>query len=67
MDKSESHVNWSETMLFDRLVEVVELLGIARDPEAPRTQQLVHEKNCIDFEIAQRTGAVLLPRVVETA
>lgn len=54
-------------MLFDRLIEVVELLEIPRDPEHERTQQLVHEKNLIDFEIAQRTGAVLLPRVVEVA
>jgi len=67
MNKESSHIEWSQSMLFDRLIEVVELLEIPRDPEHERTQQLVHEKNLIDFEIAQRTGAVLLPRVVEVA
>lgn len=65
MDKSESHINWSREMLFDRLIEVVDLLQIPRDPESPRTKELVLEKDLIDFEIAQRTGAILLPRVVE--
>lgn len=67
MDKNESHINWSREMLFDRLTEVVELLDIPRDPEAPRTKELVREMGLIDFEIAQRTGAVLLPRVVEVS
>ena len=67
MDKSESHINWTDEMLFDRLIEVVDLLEIPRDPESDRCKQLVNEKAFIDFEIAQRTGAVLLPRVVEVA
>ena len=67
MDKTESHINWSKGMLFDRLTEVVDLLDIPRDPEAPRTKELVREMQLIDFEIAQRTGAVILPRVVEVA
>lgn len=67
MNREESHINWTNEMLFDRLIEVVDLLEIPRDPEHDRTKQLVNEKAFIDFEIAQRTGAVLLPRVVEVA
>lgn len=67
MNRESSHIEWTEGMLFDRLIEVVDLLQIPRDPEHERTQQLVSEKNLIDFEIAQRTGAVLLPRVVQLA
>lgn len=67
MNKESSHIEWTQNMLFDRLIDVVELLDIPRDPEHERTKQLVHEKNLIDFEIAQRTGAVLLPHIVELA
>lgn len=65
MNSENPHVSWTQDMLFDRLIEVVDLLQIPRDADHERTQQLVHEKNLIDFEIAQRTGAVLLPRTVE--
>lgn len=67
MNKESSHINWTDNMLFDRLIEVVDLLEIPRDPEHERTKQLVNEKAFIDFEIAQRTGAILLPRVVEVS
>lgn len=64
MNLESSHIEWTDGMLFDRLIAVVELLEIPRDPEHERTKQLVNEKAYIDFEIAQRTGAVLLPQVV---
>lgn len=64
MDKSESHINWTDDMLYERLTEVEELLEIPRDPVADRTKELTNERAFIEFEIAQRTGAVLLPRVV---
>lgn len=66
MDKSESHLNWSDDMLFERLVQVEELLEIPRDPQAERTRELTNERAFIEFEIAQRTGAILLPRVIES-
>jgi hypothetical protein len=60
MNKESSHIEWTREMLFDRLVELVDLSKISRDPESARAQDLARERALIDFEIAQRTGAVVL-------
>jgi len=57
-------INWTDEQIYDRLAELVELKTIPSNEE--RASRLDHEEKCLSFEIAQRTGAVLLPHLVET-